>query len=537
MSWLNGTANGNLIPNMPSSGLADVVRAKTDPLTGGIDPVAQGRVVPYFGVADRHRMIEDQPYGITRCVRNAGKLIARFVSTELTIEAGSPTLANHTGYDASGNVTGLTSITGQPNMLKITPAADTTEGFRFTTFGTSVFNAALNGKIGLWMYVDNIKDYEPTQSGPTMIFKLVVTTEAGGAVGNALDLSWTGNQIREGWNFLTFVMRNPLAYQTGSGQTEYNPFGIVATAYGTGVYGNIKDNPVTKIQFQWSQGSGATIYLDSLWTGFETTPQIVFGCDAASADFSAYARPVFDSYGWVGYIAAPARVWTTGSKILNDLSDTLTMVSVSKSIMQSAHAAGWDVINHTTNHQNMNTLTNAAEIAYEVRQVNAIYASFGTRTGNEFYASPASGSSRLSEKVIKGCGIKLQRHSRKTNVSVTPWGIDNPHYVGATDLANISGGCYASVTSGVTSSVNGVQLYSKMKIIVDMMTDYGVTWFPFWHFVTTVGDSGSGEDSTGDSLYVTKSAFEKLLAYVKSLETAGTVRVCRGVTGFYYGIG
>ncbi len=42
MSWLNGTANGNLIPNMPSSGLADVVRAKTDPLTGGITISAGG---------------------------------------------------------------------------------------------------------------------------------------------------------------------------------------------------------------------------------------------------------------------------------------------------------------------------------------------------------------------------------------------------------------------------------------------------------------------------------------------------------------
>ena len=36
MSWLNGTANGNLIPNMPSSGLADVVRATTNPVTGVI---------------------------------------------------------------------------------------------------------------------------------------------------------------------------------------------------------------------------------------------------------------------------------------------------------------------------------------------------------------------------------------------------------------------------------------------------------------------------------------------------------------------
>ena len=42
MSWLNGTANGNLIPNMPSSGLADVVRATTDPLTGGITLTAAG---------------------------------------------------------------------------------------------------------------------------------------------------------------------------------------------------------------------------------------------------------------------------------------------------------------------------------------------------------------------------------------------------------------------------------------------------------------------------------------------------------------
>ena len=53
MSWLNGTANGNLIPNMPSSGLADVVRATTDPITGGIsfsdEPAMRNAIAPITG--------------------------------------------------------------------------------------------------------------------------------------------------------------------------------------------------------------------------------------------------------------------------------------------------------------------------------------------------------------------------------------------------------------------------------------------------------------------------------------------------------
>lgn len=58
-----------------------------------------GQVQPYVGIADRHRMLNDQPYGITRAVRNPGKLVARFVDAEITVNNGAPAHADHTGYD------------------------------------------------------------------------------------------------------------------------------------------------------------------------------------------------------------------------------------------------------------------------------------------------------------------------------------------------------------------------------------------------------------------------------------------------------
>ncbi len=516
-----------------------VATVKVDPVTGGIEIVANGAVQPYVGIADRHRMLNDQPYGITRAVKNPGKLVARFVDAEITVNNGAPAHADHTGYDASGNKTGIVSITGQPNLLKVTPAADTTEGIRFTTFGTSVVNPVLNGKIGMWVYVANAPGYEATGAGPAIILKLIMTTEASGATTNAIDITFS-NQVREGWNFLTFVQRNPLAYQTGGGATEYHPYGIVVTKYGDGTDGDIVNKPLTKIIIQWFNAYDASvpcvIYFDSLWTGWETQAQVILGCDACEDDVVDYVLPIFDAYGWVGYIATPARVWTSGSKIIYDMDATDGYLDLVRN-GPALRTRGWDFINHTTNHLNNSALTSAAELAYEIKAVQAVYSAAGMTKGNEFYASPVSRSSRLSEKVFSEAGIKLQRHAIHSNNTPTPWGIDNIHHIGASGAGSGASQGYSYVSSGVPTSVTGLQINSKLRILTDVMIDYGATWFPFWHYVTTIGDSGSGEDLTGDPLYMTVSAFTKWCEYIRAKEIAGDVKVCKGVTGFYYGIG
>lgn len=494
-----------------------------------------GKILPYVGVAERATLKNGQPYGITRAVRNPGKLVARFVASEITINNGLPVLADHTGFDGSGVETGIVSITGQPNMLKVTPAADTTEGIRFTTFGTSVVNAALAGRIGLWVYIDALPRFGANET-PTTYLKFILTTEASGATTNAIDVTFTTSQLHEGWNFLSFIQRDPTAYVTGGTTTEYHPYGIACVKYGDGTDGDIVNDALTKIIIQWANASGAVMYFDSLVTGWETQSQVVLGCDALETDVIDYVLPIFESYGWTGYVAVPARVWASGTKIVSSINGTdgyTDMVARAATLK----AAGWDCINHTMNHLSLGTVTSDAEIAYEILGVQSIYSAVNWTQGNEFYASPNSSTSRLAELVIKNCGMKLQRHIIKGNVDVTPWGVPNIHHVGACGAGSAANGAYNSVTAGANTNVIGLQINSKLRILTDVMIAYGATWFPFWHYVTTVGDGGTGEDPTGDNLYMTKSALELWLAYVREKEVAGDLRVCDGMTGFYYGVG
>ena len=161
----------------------------------------------------------------------------------------------------------------------------------------------------------------------------------------------------------------------------------------------------------------------------------------------------------------------------------------------------------------------------------------GMERGAEFYASPQSSSSRLAENVIRNRGFKLQRHARKWNVSVTPWGIDNPHHVGAIDIGNAAAGGIGTTTGTSAGSVAGWQTLTKLRRFVDVLEAYGDTGFPFWHGITILGDSGSGENLTGDNLLMTRSAFEGFINYIAEREAAGGIRVRDGMTGFYYGVG
>lgn len=464
---------------------------------------------------------QEQPAEIADAVTQYGRLACRFGSGQWTAILGSPTLTQgYTGWDGAGNKTGITSRTGQPDMLKVVPAANTTEQISLGTFATNMLTPSLAGKFGLWLYIDTLP------SG----FGLGVEMGTGTPSSNNLYFGFNGNQIRAGWNFLKFVMRNPNAYVDSSGVEEYHPFGISAQNYGSGASADILNNPITYIRIDWTNGVGATLYFDSVWTAFSSQCQIVLGCDGG-VGLEEYAVPIFDQYGWVAYHAAPIRV--NGSfGVVTDLNNP---VAVTNALQQRLHAKGWDIINHTANHLSNGTLTSEAQIAYELETARGWQHAIGCPRGAEFYASPQSSTSALAEKVIKSLGFKIQRHARHWNVSVTPFGIDNPHHIGAIDMGSNTSGGVTKTLSGATSSVTGFQTATKIKRAIDIAVAYGDTLFPFWHGITITGDSGSGNDLTGDDLLLTRSAFESVLAYIRQLEAAGSVRVPRGITGFWYG--
>ena len=479
--------------------------------------------------------------GVSRPVDNGMKLVTNFTSDKWVDNGGAVLVQGHTGYDANGNVTGITSRTGQPSMLKWTPPANTVGEINLSLPATNLRTPSLGGKFMLVVYVEAQPGYQPGNVDATLKgsvgVTLTTTTNA-----NGLYLAYNINQLREGWNFLKFVMRDPRAYVPASGVAEVHPFGCTATTLGTGAGANIKDAPIVGMKIAIQNFSGATLYFDSVWTGWNSTPQVVLGCDQATADTVSLALPKYVEYGWLGYFAMPLRLWAGGDTILTDIDSTPHWAHA-----EALYAAGWDCVNHTANHfpgttggpERMATLTDAAAIMYEMRTAEAAYRGRGMTRGIRYYASPLSSSSRLTEKVIREGGWLLQRHSRKMNVSVTPWGVDNMHHIGSSDLgsAAVVGTGVTITTGGVATAVGGMQQYSKIKRALDMIVAYGDTWFPFWHQITQVGDSGSGEDLTGNNVTITWSALSKTFDYIASLEAAGALHVCDGITGFYYGIG
>lgn len=462
-----------------------------------------------------------QPVSITARVKDWGKLACRFGSGMWYAATGAPTLTQgYTGWDGAGAKTGPVSRTSQMDMLKVVPAANSTEQISLATFATNMLTPALNGKFGLWVYVENM-----TGSG-----SLSVETGTAGVSTNSLNVAFTTNQVRNGWNFLAFVMRNPAAYVDGNPDIEAHPFGVVATNFGTGASSNILANPVTYMNIYWSNMLGATLYFDSMWTAFTSTPQVVLGCDGG-INTESIALPVLQSYGWVAYHAYPIRV---GSQIT--ITDPIATAGAANGLQQRLYAAGWDVINHTANHVAVGGLTSEAAILYELETAKAWQLALDCVRGAEFYASPQSSSSPLAEKVIKGAGYKIQRHGRKQNTHLTPWGIDNPATVGGVDVSSNTASGYSQIQGGTASSVSGIQKASKAKILLDICEAYGCTLFPFWHGITTAGDTGTGEDLTGDDLLWTASAFRAFCAELRLREQAGRIEVSKGLTGWYYGV-
>jgi len=475
---------------------------------------------------------QEQPAAITRPVRTFGKLACRFGSGQWTATSGTPTLTQgHTGWNGSGVKSGMISLTGMPDMLKAEPSADNgsvTNQISLGTFATNMLTKSLGGKVRLVVYLEAQKGY---QAGGAAVGGIGMEVGTNADMSNPLFVSWNSNQLREGWNFLDFVMRDPAAYVDASGVSEHHPFGISAINYGTGANSNIKDNAAAFIRLSWDNLNGSTLYFDSIWCGWDSQCQVVLGCDAG-INLETIAAPIFDTYGWAGYLAMPYRIWASGSYQVLDM-DASDGTDVAQ--MLRLYAKGWDMVNHTINHLAASVLTSEAAIAYEVEMARAWQYENDMPRGAEFYASPQSSSSRLSEGVIKASGFKLQRHARKWNVSVTPWGIDNPHHVGSLDISSNLTPAYSTTTAGSHASVSGLQTASKINRCIDIAVAYGATVFPFWHGITAVGDAGTGETLTGDNLLIYQSAFTQAMAYIRAQELAGNLTVCRGVTGFYYG--
>lgn len=492
---------------------ANVPLVESNPLTGGTTFLGPKGVIPVAMRGDEARVFKDgQPFGMMRSVIKPGRMFSDFSGTRLGVVSAPNTTVttNYTGYDGAGVALPVQSKTGLPYMTKLDIASDNIQQFEISN--ANMGSVVTNGVIGFWLYLDMTNKV----SGAGQRYLMDVSSEIA-LYTPYVRVQVTGNQLRHGWNFIAYNQLKDIASMPAS---EDHFSGLSVTKFSTGANGDLRTNPLKYMQLSFINMNGCSVYLDSLWTGYSALPQVVIGVDQATQDTVDYALPVFDKYGWKGYAACTYRAWASGSKIVSDWN---TPAGGTEKTEQLAKA-GWDIINHGVNHLPASGMTTPELVRYEIEASTSWLLSRGVSRGTEFYASPQSGTSIQAERIIAECGIKLQRHglNAKSNINITPFGLDNPNSVGSIDISNASA---------------GFQKFSLIKKFIDNCIEYGASFTLFWHGITTLGDTGTGEDLTGNDLQMTKSAFDMTMAYLKSKDDASLCHVCDGFTGFYYGIG
>lgn len=501
-------------------------------VTASIDPNT-GRIV--FSAADRditsdivnissQTLPNGQPLGITRPVTKMGKKIFGFGSADSWTKSisgfgveGSDyvTTEDYTGVDpTTGVVTGFVSPTGSTKLKKIQMLTTASVEVKKTSVSVPI-----NGKIGIWVYCE-------CASGVTNPNISIIVGSTPGAT--AIEYYFNNNQLKpNAWNFLVVVRSED---PTSNADREAHPFGLAETI-GDFANGRIVSQNLAAVYIRMVGVVGVTMYLDSLWTDFETTPQFVLGADMTGSDTISYVLPKFNQYAWKGYIAQPYRVQDGGWL---DVSDWNTMSDATKAVLDAVYAAGWDVINHSVNHQAIGTYTDPTQIRFEINACRAWLGTYGYTRGQEFYVSPMGSSSVLSRNVIESCGIKVQRHGTHDANHVTSFGVDNLTHVGSVD---IGGNTWIYNGSDPTRYPYAYPHIQNLRTWVDMIIKYGATGMPFWHGVKTLGDPGDGTGNSGDPIQMFKSTFDLLMDYIAEKEAAGLCRVTDGFTGFYYGSG
>ena len=463
-----------------------------------------------------------QPVGGLRWANTAGKMVCEFseANTPWSLTAGAPTVErDYTGYDASGNTTGIRSRTGVPKMLKVTSAGGT-EVFQIPL---GAVNIALNGRVGMWVYVENQTGYGP---GETFSFTGSIGIQLSTSdvrMGNqCANLAWNTNIVKEGWNFLKFVCATPNfgAVDRGAFTTidGAHPVGTLSSAINAGTDSNFVANNVRSISVTIQNLPGQTIYFDSIWTGFSGKTCFVPMVDQITSDTINTVLPMVRERGWAITAMTPRNVWVSGQTIGGPTYGDFSAVNSGQA--QLLCDAGWDLINHTVTHRPMGALTNAAEIRSEIEMARAWSYANGFSAGQEFYASPQSSSSRIADKVVAACGIVLQRHGRGLGIQLTPWGIPNPNHIGSLDLGH-------AVTA---------QDSRKVKACIDTLCRYGDSFVPFLHTCRTLGDDGSGTGIyTPDNLNIYASNLRAIFDHMAAKVAAGEAHGVMTVSEFFYG--
>lgn len=479
-----------------------------------------------FAIRDSLQVLptSGQPLGLSKPANTMGKKILGFATADAWVKNISGYGAEGTDYITTEEYTGVDPVTGLVNGFASRTGATKMRKVQFLTTATVQFKKdnlaiSLNGKLGLWVYCECASGV----NNPAMSILLGTTVGS-----QACEFSFNNNIMKpNAWNFLPIVRS---ADAVSNSDKESHPFGLTESIT------NFADSkfvsmPTQSIYMRIIGIVGMTLYFDSLWSAWDTMPQFCLGADYSGADTINYVLPKFKQYGWKGYIAQPYRIQGGGWQ---DVLDWNAIPAGTKAALDACYSAGWDIINHSVNHQAIGTYTDPTQIRFEINACRAWLSTYGWTRGQEFYASPMSSSSVFSRKVIADCGIKLQRHGTHDANMVTAFGVDDLTHVGSQD---IGGQTWIFNSADPTHYPYTYPHIVNLRTWVDMIIKYGACGMPFWHGVKVLGDPGDGTGNSGDAVMMFKSTFDLFMDYIAQKEAAGLCRVTDGMTGFYYGVG
>lgn len=314
-------------------------------------------------------------------------------STPQNFEASSGTLfedyetfGSFTGAGTSGSIAAdTTNFKTGAQGLQIT----STNGGYYATKTISL-NAQDSGVWGMWVYVPST----------TNMFGITLYLSSNASFTSFFSYQWGVSVLKNGWNFLS-VGRNSF---TNTGSESWS---------NTMIRSRVRVDTIA------SQTSTATF--DSLYYGVYARPKVVIMFDDCFTSAYTVGYPYMDAYGMKGSFG-----------VCSSLIDTANYMTTAN--LQTAYANGWDVINHTANHNNISAYT-AQQVADEVKPCTTYLRSQGfTRNGaDNLFIYPQGGYSTTAITELQAEGFVSARGTIN-NRQNTIKGVDAPMLISAGEM-------------------------------------------------------------------------------------------------------
>lgn len=306
--------------------------------------------------------------------------------------------------------TDTTYIKQGSRSLKITAASGASQnGSARKTISQDLSNC---GSIGIWVYVEDI----------TLIntVTLYISSNWSASFFSKAPEAGTGNQLANGWNFLTVS------------KPDWNTTG-----------GELWSNTMTTIRVRVDKDAVAgesSVYFDGWVCQNRTRPKVLFTFDDGAKSVRTNA------YQYMLDRDIPGTLYLIGSNLA---SPTGTQLTVSE--IQEMYDSGWDVADHTFDHLNLTTLTQA-EIEEQFTLNRAEFQSRGWIRGMYHCAYPNGAFDDTVLAAAEAVGMLSCRSTQNTVGQLNPYNF-YPNRLDIVAFNVADGDSVATVTGYVDTAI------------------------------------------------------------------------------------